>query len=138
MGRAAANVPMSPGVGARLLYLKCASARGTARDKRPDKVYVVASKTKSGVRKTQAGSKAVKGARVGLASPFGRHPVCCLSVGPYEMHRCPCGQFVVVWCPCEPLEAARRRSTKPGSSLSSAMWPIWVVGGDCGWKWCWC
>ena len=49
-----------------------------------------------------------EGARVGLASPFGRHPVCCLSVWPYEMYRCPCGQFVVVWCPCEPVEAARR------------------------------
>jgi len=62
----AAAVAMDPDMtaGRKLKEVEKAMARGTAKTKRPDKVYVVASKTKSGVRKTAAGAKATKGAKV--------------------------------------------------------------------------
>ena len=62
----AAAVAQDPDMtaGRKLKEVEKAMARGTAKTKRPDKVYVVASKTKSGVRKTAAGAKATKGAKV--------------------------------------------------------------------------
>ncbi|KAH8092714.1 RNA methyltransferase [Aureococcus anophagefferens] len=61
---AVANDP-DMSAGRKLKEVEKAMARGTARDARPDKIYVVASKSKSGVKKkTSAPKGAAKGSRV--------------------------------------------------------------------------
>ena len=61
---AVANDP-DMSAGRKLKEVEKAMARGTARDARPDKIYVVASKSKSGVKKkTTAPKGAAKGSRV--------------------------------------------------------------------------